>query len=86
MVCASALALLLLPAGLQQPWTPFWQYQFHIVLLGHSTVGKSSLLRHYTEGIFIEGVTQTVGVDFSVHFVEIEPGVQMKVQFWGTAG
>lgn len=49
-------------------------------------MGKSSLLRHYMEGIFIEGVTQTEGVVFSGHFVEIEFGVQVKLQFWDTAG
>lgn len=36
------------------------------------------------EGIFIEGVTQTVGVAFSVHFVETE--FRVKLQFWDTAG
>uniref|UniRef100_A0A9L0KB99 RAB42, member RAS oncogene family n=1 Tax=Equus asinus TaxID=9793 RepID=A0A9L0KB99_EQUAS len=51
-----------------------------------ATVGKSSLLRRYPEGISVEGVTQTVLADFSMHFVEGEPGVQVKIQFWVTAG
>ncbi|XP_065600608.1 ras-related protein Rab-42 [Cyrtonyx montezumae] len=65
---------------------PRWHYQFRVIMLGDSTVGKSSLLRRYTEGVFLDAVNQTVGVDFYVQFVELEPGVQVKLQFWDTAG
>ncbi|XP_028985417.1 ras-related protein Rab-42b [Betta splendens] len=63
-----------------------WQYQFRIIMLGDSTVGKSSLLKRYTEDLFLESLNQTVGVDFYVHFVEVEPEVRVKLQFWDTAG
>ncbi|KFZ59745.1 Ras-related protein Rab-39B, partial [Antrostomus carolinensis] len=53
---------------------------------GDSTVGKSSLLRRYTEDVFLDAVNQTVGVDFYVQFVELEPGLRVKLQFWDTAG
>lgn len=68
------------------PMELWWQYQFRVIMLGDSTVGKSSLLRRYTEGIFLDAVNQTVGVDFYVQFVELEPGLQVKLQFWDTAG
>ena len=55
-------------------------------MLGDSTVGKSSLLKRYTEDAFLENINQTVGVDFYVHFLEVEPGVRIKLQFWDTAG
>ncbi|XP_061453803.1 ras-related protein Rab-39B-like isoform X1 [Rhineura floridana] len=63
-----------------------WHYQFRIIMLGDSTVGKSSLLKRYSEGVFLESMNQTVGVDFYVHFVEIEPDLRIKLQFWDTAG
>ncbi|XP_074540000.1 ras-related protein Rab-42b [Halichoeres trimaculatus] len=63
-----------------------WQYQFRIIMLGDSTVGKSSLLKRYTENLFLESINETVGVDFYVHFLEVEPGVRVKLQFWDTAG
>ncbi|KAL4657530.1 putative Ras-related protein Rab-42 isoform X1 [Arapaima gigas] len=63
-----------------------WQYQFRIIMLGDSTVGKSSLLKRYTEDEFLESINQTVGVDFYVHFLEVEPGTRIKLQFWDTAG
>ncbi|NXF73979.1 RB39B protein, partial [Sclerurus mexicanus] len=65
---------------------PRWHYQFRVIMLGDSTVGKSSLLRRYTEGVFLDAVNQTVGVDFYVQFVELEPGLRVKLQFWDTAG
>uniref|UniRef100_A0A8B9QC39 RB39B protein n=1 Tax=Apteryx owenii TaxID=8824 RepID=A0A8B9QC39_APTOW len=63
-----------------------WHYQFRVIMLGDSTVGKSSLLRCYTEGVFLDAVNQTVGVDFYVRHVELEPGLRVKLQFWDTAG
>lgn len=49
-------------------------------------MGKSSMLKRYTEDLFLECINQTVGVDFYVHFLEVEPGVRVKLQFWDTAG
>nr|XP_028594465.1 ras-related protein Rab-39B-like [Podarcis muralis] len=63
-----------------------WHYQFRIIMLGDSTVGKSCLLKRYAEGVFLESMNQTVGVDFYVHFLEIEPDLRIKLQFWDTAG
>lgn len=63
-----------------------WLYQFRIIMLGDSTVGKSSLVKRYTEDLFLESINETVGVDFYVHFIEVEPGVRVKLQFWDTAG
>lgn len=68
------------------PMEPRWQYQFRVIMLGDSTVGKSSLLRCYTEGVFLDTINQTVGVDFHVQFVELQPGLRVKLQFWDTAG
>ncbi|TEA33750.1 hypothetical protein DBR06_SOUSAS12810111, partial [Sousa chinensis] len=62
---------------------PLWQYQFHILLLGGPNVDKPSLLRHYVEGIFVEGVAQAVAVDFSVPFMEAEPGGTWQKAFCG---
>ncbi|CAB1413132.1 unnamed protein product [Pleuronectes platessa] len=84
----------ILSPGRLHPFSPapptmdltLWQYQFRIIMLGDSTVGKSSLLKRYTENLFLESINQTVGVDFYVHFLEVEPGVRVKLQFWDTAG
>ena len=56
---------------------PKYFYQFRIILIGDSTVGKSSLLRQFTEGQFIENCDPTVGVDFHVRVVELS-GINYK--------
>ncbi|KAG2460925.1 RB39A protein, partial [Polypterus senegalus] len=63
-----------------------WQYQFRIILLGDSTVGKSSLLKRFTDGLYSDVADPTVGVDFYARSLEIEPGVKIKLQLWDTAG
>ncbi|XP_053563019.1 ras-related protein Rab-42 [Bombina bombina] len=63
-----------------------WDFQFRVLLLGDSGVGKTSLLRRYTEGEFTETTGQTVGVDFFCREEEPEVGVRVRLQFWDTAG
>ncbi|XP_078618764.1 ras-related protein Rab-39B-like [Branchiostoma floridae x Branchiostoma japonicum] len=65
---------------------PIWLYQFRLILIGDSTVGKSSLLRRFTDGKFIEYSDPTVGVDFFARLMEVEPGKRVKLQLWDTAG
>ncbi|XP_005290021.1 ras-related protein Rab-39A [Chrysemys picta bellii] len=65
-----------------------WIYQFRLIVLGDSTVGKSCLLHRFTEGRFPGPLhcDPTVGVDFFSRLVEIEPGKRVKLQLWDTAG
>lgn len=63
-----------------------YRYQFRIILIGDSTVGKSSLLRYFTEGKCAEICDPTVGVDFYARMVEVKPGYRIKLQLWDTAG
>ncbi|KAI1699651.1 ras family domain-containing protein [Ditylenchus destructor] len=65
---------------------PMFHYQYRIILIGDSTVGKSSLLRYFTEGKSAEISDPTVGVDFYARMVEIKPNYRIKLQLWDTAG
>lgn len=49
-------------------------------------MGKSSLLKYFTDGQFENVVDPTVGVDFFARLIEIKPGVRVKLQLWDTAG
>lgn len=50
---------------------PF-HYQFRIIVIGDTMVGKSSLLRTLSEGVFGD-MEPTVGVDFFSKIIEIKP-------------
>lgn len=65
---------------------PIFDFQFRLILIGDSTVGKSSLLRYFTDGKFAELCDPTVGVDFFARLVEVKPGIRVKLQLWDTAG
>ena len=60
-------------------------YQFRLILLGDSTVGKSSILRQFKEGTHFPDISLTVGVDFHAKLVRVG-GRPVKLQLWDTAG
>ncbi|KAG7157108.1 ras-related protein Rab-39B-like [Homarus americanus] len=65
---------------------PIFDYQFRLILIGDSTVGKSSLLKYFTDGKFFEISDPTVGVDFFARLIEVRDGTRIKLQLWDTAG
>eukprot|EP00092_Neocalanus_flemingeri_P004223 GFUD01004543.1.p1 GENE.GFUD01004543.1~~GFUD01004543.1.p1 ORF type:complete len:218 (+),score=88.47 GFUD01004543.1:202-855(+) len=65
---------------------PTYDYQFRLILIGDSTVGKSSLLRFFSDGKFAEVSDPTVGVDFFSRLVTVRSGARVKLQLWDTAG
>ena len=65
---------------------PIFDYQFRLILIGDSTVGKSSLLKYFTDGKFAEVCDPTVGVDFFARLLEVKQGIRVKLQLWDTAG
>ena len=64
---------------------PFFDYQFRVILIGDSTVGKSSLLKCFTDGTFAEVSDPTVGVDFFARVLKVADGTPIKLQLWDTA-
>lgn len=61
-----------------------YAYLFKFLLIGDSTVGKSSLLSHFIDGSFVPLPT-TVGVEFASRCVVVDETV-IKLQVWDTAG
>lgn len=60
-------------------------YQFRLIMIGQSTVGKSSLLRQFKEGEYFPDISLTVGVDFHAKMIRVN-GQAIKLQLWDTAG
>ena len=61
-------------------------YQLKIVLIGDSTVGKTSLLYRFIEGRFIEDRLCTICVDFKTKSIRIDQSTIAKLTVWDTAG
>jgi small GTP-binding protein len=49
----------------------FEGYKFRVVLLGEAAVGKTSLVRRYTENVFDEEYKQTIGTTFATKDIDV---------------
>uniref|UniRef100_A0A8C4Z511 EF-hand domain-containing protein n=1 Tax=Gadus morhua TaxID=8049 RepID=A0A8C4Z511_GADMO len=58
---------------------------FKIILVGNSSVGKTSLLKRFCDDCFHPGTSATVGVDYSVKTILVDNS-QVALQMWDTAG
>jgi Ras-related protein Rab-2A len=63
-----------------------WDYISKFILIGDSSVGKSSLLVRLTDNRFLADSEPTVGVEFGSQVIALENGERIKVQVWDTAG
>ena len=62
-----------------------YDYTFKILLIGDSSVGKTSVLLRFVDDKFTPEFQTTIGVDFKISTFEIE-GKVIKLQLWDTAG
>lgn len=63
-----------------------YKYLFKIVLVGNAGVGKTCLVRQFTQGNLPTGHQgATIGVDFMIKNV-VANGMKIKLQLWDTAG
>ena len=62
-----------------------YDFVFKIVIIGNSSVGKSSLLLRFADDVFHQTFLPTIGVDFKIRTIE-QAGSVVKLQMWDTAG
>ncbi|UYV67483.1 RAB3B [Cordylochernes scorpioides] len=62
-----------------------FDYMFKILVIGNSSVGKTSFLFRYAEDSFTSAFVSTVGIDFKVKTV-FRKDKRVKLQIWDTAG
>ncbi len=62
-----------------------YDFLFKILLVGNSSVGKSSLFLRFVDDIWNETFVPTIGVDFKIKTIEVEKK-NVKLQIWDTAG
>jgi small GTP-binding protein len=62
-----------------------FDFLYKILLIGDSSVGKTSVLLRYIDGNFDPESRSTIGVDFKVASLDVA-GKHVKLQLWDTAG
>ena len=62
-----------------------YDYLFKVLLIGDSSVGKTSVLLRYVEDTFNPEFQTTIGVDFKISTFQLN-GKIIKLQLWDTAG
>ncbi len=62
-----------------------FQHQLKLVLIGDSSVGKSSILLRFTDDEFHERLSSTIGVDFKTRDMQFR-GLTIRCVVWDTAG
>ena len=53
---------------------------FKVLVLGDSSVGKSSLIKRFHSNVFDQRLPTTIGVDFFIHDLEVD-GKKVKVTY-----
>ncbi|KAH0817728.1 hypothetical protein GEV33_005063 [Tenebrio molitor] len=83
-----------IPLGYMAGADPKWQkdaadqnfdYMFKLLIIGNSSVGKTSFLFRYADDSFTSAFVSTVGIDFKVKTV-FRHDKRVKLQIWDTAG
>ncbi|XP_051982489.1 RAB3D, member RAS oncogene family, a [Xyrauchen texanus] len=62
-----------------------FDYMFKLLIIGNSSVGKTSFLFRYADDSFTSAFVSTVGIDFKVKTVH-RNDKRVKLQIWDTAG
>ncbi|KAM6972181.1 RAB3D, member RAS oncogene family, a [Aplochiton taeniatus] len=62
-----------------------FDYMFKLLIIGNSSVGKTSFLFRYADDSFTSAFVSTVGIDFKVKTI-YRNEKRVKLQIWDTAG
>lgn len=60
-------------------------FRFKITVIGDGQVGKTSLIKKFTKGLFNKDYIKTVGAQFSIYDKKID-GDNIRLIFWDIAG
>ncbi|TFF99778.1 MAG: GTP-binding protein [Promethearchaeota archaeon] len=61
-------------------------YFFKILVAGPGGAGKTSLLRQYIKNKFNDSQLMTIGVDFYLKELQIDPDINISLQLWDFGG
>jgi small GTP-binding protein len=59
--------------------------QYKILIIGDSSVGKTSLLLRFCDQKYFENYVATIGIDYKIKNILLD-GKDIRLQIWDTAG
>ncbi|XP_032664157.1 ras-related protein Rab-32-like [Odontomachus brunneus] len=62
------------------------EHLFKFLVIGDYGVGKTALVRRYTEGKFSSNYKITIGADFAIKSFDWDPHTKVNLQLWDIAG
>lgn len=62
------------------------EYLFKILVIGDFGVGKTAIVRRYTEGQFSSNYKITIGADFAIKSLQWDQCTKINIQLWDIAG
>ncbi|XP_064601799.1 LOW QUALITY PROTEIN: ras-related protein Rab-32B-like [Liolophura sinensis] len=62
------------------------EHLYKVLVIGEFGVGKTSIIRRYTEGSFSPNYKLTIGVDFSLKSIDWDSKTKVNLQLWDIAG
>ncbi|CAH1791726.1 unnamed protein product [Owenia fusiformis] len=62
------------------------EHLYKVLMIGEFGVGKTSLIKRYTEGTFSPNYKLTIGVDFAVKNIQWNEHTKINMQLWDIAG
>ncbi|XP_031572186.1 ras-related protein Rab-38-like [Actinia tenebrosa] len=62
------------------------EHLYKVLVIGEYGVGKTSIIRRYTEGYFSPNYKLTIGVDFALKVIHWDPKTKINLQLWDVAG
>eukprot|EP01126_Amoeba_proteus_P053260 TRINITY_DN6484_c0_g2_i2.p2 TRINITY_DN6484_c0_g2~~TRINITY_DN6484_c0_g2_i2.p2 ORF type:complete len:107 (-),score=26.87 TRINITY_DN6484_c0_g2_i2:464-784(-) len=61
-------------------------YRIKIVVIGPVHTGKTSIIRRFVNDSFTNNYKGTVGVDFALKIIDVDPYTRVHLQLWDVAG
>lgn len=71
-------------AGTIEP-VKVYDASYKLILIGDSSVGKTSIIYRYVDNVFSANLLHTIGIDLQAKTIDID-GQKIKLQIWDTAG
>lgn len=65
--------------------TEAYEYVSKVLLIGNSSVGKTSIMTRFADNIFSPSFITTIGIDFKTKIINVSDS-KIKLQIWDTAG